>query len=241
MIGRTLVGPDLLGRSGQPCGAGAIVPIVDLVAGMRARASVGEDWLATSDVWLHERAPIEGGPLEIESRLLRAGRRVVVLSAEVVAGGRPALTASIEFTRIRRDAALSAETPVDRDRGWIRVGGGPLLDRPLEEACGFRIVDGRAGVVELDRSPYVANSTGTLQGGVVALLADVAAAAVVGPGARTVELQYRFLAPTGDGPARTRTEIVRVDGRHRVIRVEVVDASDDDRLVGVAICGVLAG
>lgn len=240
MRGRSTVDVGLLGRDGRPGGVGALVPIVDLVAGIRSTALAGGDWLATSDVWLHERSPLERGPIDLSTRVLRAGRRTIVTTVEVSTVGEPIASASVEFTRIRREASAHATTDSRGVPAWTRLGGGPLLDEPLGEACGFRVVDAERGRVELDRGPFVANSTGTLQGGVVALLADVAAAAFVGPGSRCVDLEYRFLAPTADGPARTSAELLRVDGAHHVVRVEVVDAADG-RLVGLAVCGVRPG
>lgn len=237
MVARATADPGLLGRDGRPCGVGALVPIVDLVAGARASDLAGGDWMATSDVWLHERTPVESAPIEITTRVLRAGKRTIITAVDVRAGGRDALVTTVEFTRIRREASKHRTTEARVADGWTRLGSGPLLDEPLEAACGFRLVEAGSGVVELGRSPFVANSTGTLQGGAVALLADVAAADLVGPEARTVDLQYRFLAPTGDGPARTAAEVIRVDGPHHTVKVEVADASDG-RLVGWAICGV---
>lgn len=237
MVARAMVEPRLLGRSGEPPGVGALVPIVDLVAGIRAGRLAGGDWMATSDVWLHERAPVGEGPIELHTRVLRAGKRTMVVAIELDGGGRAAVSATVEFSRIRREASAHETTETGVAAGWTRLGSGPVLDRPLEEACGFRIVDAGAGVVELARSPFVANSIGTLQGGVVALLGDVAASAAVGPGARTVDLQFRFLAQTGDGPARTNAEIVRRERGLATVRVEVVDAADGT-LVGWAVCGV---
>ncbi len=237
MVGRVIVEPRLLARDGGAVGVGGLVPIIDLLAGVRATRLSGGDWLATSDVWLHEVAPVAAGPLTVSTRVLRAGKRTIITDLGVEAGGHPAVSATVEFTRIRREASAHATAGTEVDPSWTRVGSGPLLDRQLEEACGFRVVDPARGVVELARSPFVANSTGTLQGGVVALLADVAAAALVGPRARTVDLQYRFLAPTGDGPARTEARVLRVDGAAHTVQVEVRDGSDD-RLVGWAVCGV---
>lgn len=238
--GRAAVDLDLLGRDGRPSGVGALVPIVDLLAGVRVTEVADGDWLATSDLWLNERAPMTSGPIELTTRLLRVGRRTAVTAVEVEAGGVGVASATVEFTRIRRDARAPQTTGATAGDGWTRLGSGPLLDHSLESACGFAIAEPGHGRVELANAPFVANSTGTLQGGVAALLADVAAADLVGPGARTVDLAYRFLAPTGAGPARTSAAIVRVDGAHHVVNVEVVDASDG-RLVGWATCGVLAG
>ncbi len=239
LVGRALVDPARLGRDSQPPGVGALVPIVDLVAGSRAAPSAGNDWMATADVWLHERAPIESGPIDLETRLLRAGKRAIVVAIEVLAAGRPAVSSTVEFTRIRRDATSHSTGSADVAGGWLRLGGGPLLDTALEEACGFVVTDPERGLVEIERSPWVANSFGTVQGGVIALLSDVSAAAAVGPGARTVDLQFRFLDRIDAGPARASAEIVRSDHRWFTVRVEVVDASDD-KLIGWAVCRVLA-
>ena len=268
LAGRALVDPALLGRGGRPAGVGALVPIVDLVAGARATRTARGDWLATADVWLSSRdprrgsagsdpsdrgeprgagagpAPVAGGPevdgrsLSLTTRLLRAGKRSTVVAVEVSAGGSPLASSSVEFSRIRREATSHDPVGPADPGAWSRLGSGPLLDRPLEEACGFRVVDAAAGVVEVDRAPFVNNSIGTLQGGVVALLADVAAAATVGPDARTVDLQFRFLDQTGDGPARTSAELVRRDAAGSVVRVEVTDASTAG-LVGWAVCRVV--
>jgi acyl-coenzyme A thioesterase PaaI-like protein len=240
MLGRAVVGPELLSRGSGPCGVGALVPIVDLLAGVRATPLAEGDWLATSDVWLHEIAPLDRGPITVTTELLRAGRRTIISRHEVCADGRPVVASTVEFTRIRREASAHQTVQTRTPSGWTRIGSGDLLDRRLEEACGFERIEPGTGVVELPRSPFVANSTGTLQGGVVALLADVAAADAVGPGARTVDLQYRFLAPTGDGPARASVRPLRVDGDLHTVAVDVVDRSNG-RLVGVAVCGVRPG
>lgn len=239
LVGRSEVDVGLLGRAGHPPGVGALVPIVDLLAGVRVTEVAAGDWLATSDLWLNERTPMGTGPIELTTRLLRAGKRTAVTAVEVEAGGVGVASATVEFTRIRREtSAPQTAGSGGRDR-WTRLGSGPILDHPLEAACGFVVAEPGRGRVDLPNGPFVANSTGTLQGGAVALLADVAAADLVGPGARTVDLAYRFLAPTGAGPARTSATIVRVDGGHHVVNVEVVDAADG-RLVGWATCGVLA-
>lgn len=240
--GRLLAELALLGRDGQAPGVGALVPVVDLAAGVQITAHAEGDWLVTSDLWINERAPLMTGPFELTATLVRLGRRTGVSLVEVVAGGVGVASATVEFTRVHREGAAPGTTrPAD---GWTRLGSGPLLDRPLEAACGFRAIEPGTGQVEVPNSPFVANSTGTLQGGVGALVADAAAADLVGAGARTVDLSYRFLAPVGDGPTRATAELVRVDGAgdeaHHVVRVEVVDTAAQ-RLVGLATAGVLPG
>lgn len=237
--GRVLADAALLSRQdGRPAGMGPLVPIVDVIAGSCISPHLDGDWMATADVWLHEREPIGSGPLSLTARVLRAGKRSLIAAVEVASGPTASATATVEFSRIRRDASPHRGNPADATGAWRRMGEGPLLDQPIETACGIRVVDGAAGVVEVDRAPFVANSIGTLQGGVVALLADVAASVVVSPSARTVDLQFRFLAQTGDGPATTSTEIIRTDSDGAVVRVSVIDAADDT-LVGWALCRVI--
>lgn len=256
LLGRAMVDIGLLGRDGGQPGVGSLVPIVDLVAGSRAARSVEGDWLATADVWLFERNPIDGkliaatatesgrrrssgaAPIELSTRLLRAGKRSTVVAVEVEAGSFPVASCTIEFSRIRRDATALDTRPPGQPGQWSRLGSGPLLDRSLESACGFRVVDEAIGAVELHRGQFVNNSIGTLQGGVIALLADVSAATLIGPGARTIDLHFRFLDQTGRGPALATAEIVRTDSDGHMVKVEVVDTSTD-RLVGWANCRVL--
>ena len=228
----------LLGRDGGPPGMGALLPIVDIVCGSCASRYVEGDWLATADAWLHERAPAVG-EIELSARLLRTGRRTIVLACEVTGDGRPAATSTIAFSRIRNDRRSRTTRP-DHDGRPTRIGSGPALSRPLDEACGIEVIDPGRGEVAMARSAFVNNSTGTYQGGAIALLADAGAAAVVGPRARVVDLQYRYLARTGDGPAVTSAEILRSHDGAATVRVEVVDRSTDT-LVGWALATVLSG
>ena len=243
LVGRATADVALLGTDGGPPGMGALSPVIDLVAGARASATAEGDWLVTSDMWLHERAPIDTGPLLIETRLLRSGKRSTVVAVEALNGDRPAVSGTVEFSRIRRDASPHVTSTAAPDQQWVRLGSGALLDRPLSDACDLRILDlpdGSPGVAEVHRSPFVANSIGTLQGGVVVLVADAAASATLGPAARTVDMQFRFLAQTGDGPARATAEVIRRDGPEVTVKVEVVDQGDG-ALVGWAVCRVVSG
>ncbi|MGH1490418.1 MAG: hotdog domain-containing protein [Acidimicrobiales bacterium] len=235
--GRTLVDWTLLGRQPGPPGVGSLMAVVDLVAGSLAAKSVGGDWLVTSDVWMYERAPVEGGPIELQARMLRNGKRSTVVAVEVIAAGRASISSTIEFSRIRREATSLDTGRPGKQGEWVRLGSGPLLDVPLEQACGFRIVDAGSGIVEIDRGEFVNNSIGTLQGGVIALLADVSAATLIGPDARTVDLHFRFLDQTGDGPARATAELIRVDDAGATVKVEIIDVSTG-RLVAWANCRV---
>lgn len=236
---RASVPATLLRRAGRAGGVGPLVPLVDVVGGSCLTRHLDGDWMATSDVWIHERHPLGDGDIELEATVLRAGSRSLVAAVEIRSGGTPSAHATVEFTRIRRDSSRHSGVPASPTGEWRRMGSGPLLDRPVDEACGIRVVDASIGHAEVDRADFVANSIGTLQGGVVALLADASATAMVGNTARTVDLQFRFLAQTGVGPAKATGEILRTDLDGTVVRVEVVD-KNDDALVGWAVCRVAA-
>ncbi len=220
---------------------GSLVPMVDMIAGSVAARHADGDWMATSNLWISERSPLDpdGGPLGLTNRLLRAGKRLIVVVSEVTQSGRPIASATAEFARIRRDAALHEITPAKDSGDWKRFGSGPLLDQRLDDACGIEIVGAATGVARLAHHSFVSNSIGTIQGGAAALLADAAACAMIGGGARVVDLSFRFLAQTGVGPAETRGEVLRSNDLGATIKLEVVDAADGT-LVGWAIAQVEA-
>ena len=71
------------------------------------------------------------------------------------------------------------------------------LRAPLAETVGIRAVNANAGQFEATLFPYVANSVGVLQGGVIAMLADAAcegaASALAGARHTTSDLSLRYL------------------------------------------------
>ncbi|MEZ5229916.1 MAG: hypothetical protein R2710_25605 [Acidimicrobiales bacterium] len=195
------------------------------------------------NLWISERAPIapDGGPIEISNRLLRAGKRLIVVACEVSQGDRPVATSTVEFARIRREASRHDIPAANDDGAWRRFGNGPVLSRPLEEACGIEVVDAGRGIrstaarpvrVEQHRHDPRRRSSAARR---CRCVCDV-----VGSNARVVDLAFRFLAQTGERAGRTRGEIVRREEcGWAMVRVEVVDAADG-ALVGWAMVAVEA-
>jgi acyl-coenzyme A thioesterase PaaI-like protein len=95
------------------------------------------------------------------------------------------------------------------------------------EEIGARVIS--AGVAELDRVPYVMQPAGTIQGGAVALLVELAAESVAG--APVTDLEIRYLAAYRVGPARATASVIAPG----LIRVEVHDVGRPDRLATVAL------
>jgi acyl-coenzyme A thioesterase PaaI-like protein len=111
-----------------------------------------------------------------------------------------------------------------------RDGGGPSLARPFVEQLGIRSL--APGVAEIDRTAYTMQPTGTIQGGAVAAVAEVAAETAAGRAVR--DLEVRYLAAVRVGPARATAEVFGAGQ----VRVEVRDRGNDDRLASLVLATV---
>ena len=223
-----------------------VATVLDVAASHPALIAVAPDWTATLDLSVHGGAWLTDGPLVVDSHLVRAGSRFVVVRADVYDGrGRDdirSLPAAIDaggldtiagrclitFARLPRTAASDVD---DYDPGrWI----GDVRRSPPAEAAsgtalertGIRTIDAASGTLELDRTPHVTNSIGTINGGAQAILVEAAAEATR-PGLVTADLKMSFLAQVRSGPARTSCTVVRDQADHAVIDVEVRDAGAD--------------
>jgi acyl-coenzyme A thioesterase PaaI-like protein len=110
---------------------------------------------------------------------------------------------------------------------------GPVPTEPLLERIGLAVVDASEGVVELPNSPYVQNSRGRINGGVLGMVFQGAAEATV-PGYAGSDLHIHYLASARVGPVRTHTVVVRETDDHVVCRVVAMDAGADDLVVAQA-------
>ncbi|GAB3760894.1 hypothetical protein GCM10027600_01620 [Nocardioides ginsengisegetis] len=213
-------------------------------------ASCPDDWLATRDLVLHTAAPVTVGPVVVDARLTRVGSSGVVVGTNVYDGNgcddldelaatidRGALVAAatglVTFARMTRLAAPGMDHYSPGD--WIgevrRTVGDATATSPVYDRLGARVL--AAGAVEIDCSPYVVNSIGTVTGGAQAALAELAALSVA-PGQEAVDMQLHFLAQVRVGPLRTRSAVVRRAPDHSVVNVRLLDAGDENRLLTLA-------
>ena len=92
--------------------------------------------------------------------------------------------------------------------------------------------------------PYVLNSVGALQGGLVVALADASAEcagrALLGREVATCDLSVHFLALGREGPFRTRARLLRRERDAALFSVELRDMGQDERLGAVATARVVA-
>ena len=103
----------------------------------------------------------------------------------------------------------------------------------FEALVGARVVD--AATLEVTPKPELSNGrVGTVQGGVQAFLAELAAEHVAGPGCEAIDLDIRFLSRVKRGPLRARAASVGRLGDLASIRVELSDAGAAEHRVAVA-------
>jgi uncharacterized protein (TIGR00369 family) len=110
------------------------------------------------------------------------------------------------------------------------------------EAFDLRVVEveGADWAMELDVTPKVINSSGVLQGGLMATLVDMVAGIALLRGeapyqrGSTSELQISYLDGARVGPVLARAHVLRRGRRSAVVRVEVHDRGADDLHVATA-------
>ncbi len=237
--------PELAGARGA-VSAGVLSVLVDAIAGGEAIAAVRPDWIATSDMTLSWQRAVVAGDLVATPRVLRAGKTSVAIEVSVESEGAPAALGSVSFARLEARSAFQQGVGLASGSGARTVFGdsGSHLARPLREQLGVVTLAAADGVIELPITPYVGNSLGGLQGGIVASAIDFAAetlgAALFGRAAATTDLVVHFLALGRSGPMRSRGRLVRRDGARAVLRIELVDAGSEDRLCAVATAAVSA-
>lgn len=239
---------------------GVVATMFDVGASHPAVIAGRPDWTATQDLALHGTGqPVIEGPIVVDSQLVRAGKKVVAVAGSVYDGageedlaalreaidggdgsdgGRGLTLAAsglITFARISRSAAPGMDTYDPAT--WVGQVRRVLSARPdagsLSARLGLRVIDAPGGRLELERTPYVINSIGTIQGGAQAVLIE-AAAEVMRPPMVAVDMQIHYLSQLDAGPVRTSGRVLREASDHAVVTVKVEDAGSGDRLLSQA-------
>jgi acyl-coenzyme A thioesterase PaaI-like protein len=256
-VARTRVTPFVCGADGG-ARAGVLATLVDVVGGLLGVRILRPDWMATADLTLQLARPAVGPVVEARASLVRRGRTTMVLEALVIdvddAGhevlgadglSAPAAWSTLTFAVLPGGNRTAAE-PLPFDLPPTMSIRGVGLDRPLVETLGITVDDAAAGRVSLPVHPYVYNSIEAVQGGVMALLGEVAAAEALGaaagrPGASMVitDLQVAYLTLGRVGPIVTRTAVLDTAGPDGATGgsgsavVELIDSGAEDRLTTV--------
>lgn len=230
---------------GQGLQVAVLCALVDIGGAMCAFAHVAPDWLATSDLSYQRSGGVTEGPVVISTKVLRAGGSVVTVRSEVFDGrgeerpSRHAGTAVMTFSRIPTSATCVAVGDDDRRpgvgvRSTITDGDAGFVEPPAHRMGIRRIAP---GVVELDKTPYVLNSFGTVDGGATAVaLAEAAATAV--DDAIPVDLSIRYVGQAGDGPLRTIARELADYDSYASVDVELLDTSCGHRPIALGTVGM---
>ncbi len=222
---RIPVTPQITGSDGG-VRAGVLAILVDVVGGSAVLRSLLPDWMATADLTLQVVRPAVGPYVEARASLLRRGRTTLVVEALVynvdavgdgVGGptgsdrpGEPVAWASMTFAVLPGGGSgLRREISPDLPTQWALTS--PGLDGPIDEVLGVSVDDATSGLVSLPVHEYLHNSFGAVQGGVMALLGEVAAAEMLGAATGSghvpvvTDLQVAYLSLGRVGPIVTRS------------------------------------
>jgi uncharacterized protein (TIGR00369 family) len=252
---RLTVTPHITGADGG-VRAGVLATLVDLVGGFLGVRVLQPDWMATADLTVQVVRPVTGPRVEARASVLRRGRTTLVIeafifslpdqpSASPVDDGDPAAWATLTFAILPASGGTpTLQVPTDAPNRWSLSGSG--FDGPIADA--LRISEDRAGEgrFSLPRHPYLLNSLSAVQGGAMALLAELsgagalAAAAGIDPGQVVVtDLRVAYLALGRVGPIASRATVLDAgDGPAGLsATVELIDTGADDRLTTVITVG----
>ncbi|MCL4445454.1 MAG: PaaI family thioesterase [Actinobacteria bacterium] len=119
------------------------------------------------------------------------------------------------------------------------------IGTPFQKLLGLRWEipdDGSVGMsVEMNMRDEFRGPVGSLEGGIISVLADVAGASAIARSAGMIATQHialSFLAPGRVGPIRATGVPLRVGRDDGVAEVRIVDVGKDHRLMAVALVTV---
>ncbi len=203
---------------------------VDAVAGITLDQDP-EAWALTSDMSVRMRPVPAPGRIVATNTVVRRGRRSATCRVELTADdGRPVATGAIGFVNVPRKESDPPKFVLRPDQAPRLFDGLGTLTRPLRDEAAIEVIDAAEGIVQVEVTPALRNPAGTLQGAMVALVAEAAAEDLVtarfGSPAVVCDLDLRYLAQAKVGPVRTRTRLLG-DGPDAPMEIELVDLSTD--------------
>lgn len=202
--------------------------LVDAVAGI----VIDDDpdaWTFTSDMSVRMRPISAPSRVEATASVLRRGRRSATATVEITGDDHELVaTGAIGFAKVPRREDDPPKPAVTAKGSASIFRGVGTLTGPLRDEAGLRSLDPEGGVVELTVRPDLRNPAGTLQGALVALVAEAAAEDLVtsrfGTAAVVTDLDLRYLAQAPEGPVRSRCRLLGT-GPEAPIEVELSDVS----------------
>lgn len=205
--------------------------VIDVVAGIPLDQDA-EVWTLTSDMSVRMRPIPAPHRIDATSTILRRGRRSATSLVELRTDeGAPIATGAIGFTNIPRKTTDPPKPNVPLGQIPLIFRDPATLARPLHEEAGIQVIDAAGGIVQVEVTPDLRNPAGTLQGAMVALLAEAAAEDLMetrfeSPFVVTA-LDLRYLRKAQIGPVRTRSRLLGI-GPEAPVQIELIDTSTSE-------------
>ncbi len=204
--------------------------VVDVVAGVPLDQDATM-WTLTSDMSVRMRPIPAPRRIDATSTIVRQGKRSATCTVELRADdGAPVATGAIGFARVPRKASDPPKPNVPLGQTPTIFRNPKPLTRPLREEAGIQVVDAAQGIALVEVTPELRNPAGTLQGAMVALLAEAAAEDLLearfGPRFVVTDLDLRYLRKTEQGPVRTQSRLLGV-GPDAPVEVVLIDTSTE--------------
>jgi acyl-coenzyme A thioesterase PaaI-like protein len=217
--------------------------VVDVVAGITVDRDP-EVWTLTTDMTVRMRAVLAPGRVRAANRVVRRGRRSVTCTVDMTdEHGQPFAAGAIGFASLPRKANDPPKPQVALEDAPALFASSPVLTTELRDAAGIEVLDGANGVVQVLVTPELRNPVGTLQGAMVALVAEAGAEELLTARAEApvviTDLDLRYLAQAPNGPVRTSVRALD-DTPLPALEIALVDTSNDRLTTLVYARGALA-
>jgi acyl-coenzyme A thioesterase PaaI-like protein len=206
-------------RSGPPR-ASLLATIADCMAGIPACIVTTPSLAVTLDIAVRMVADHCGDLLDMTGEIVKRGRSTVAGEVRFTDARTRDLVATSYVTFMASPRPQDLAPPLMR--GMRTTGSMPVT---FPEFVGTRLMS--AGVVEVELTPFVMQASGSLQGGVVALIGEMAAESLCG--SRVLDLDVRYLSAVRVGPGRATAALLGPD----LVRIEVRDVGSEGRLAAL--------
>ena len=226
---------------------GVIAMLVDILGGYLSARAAYPDWVATADLTMHTVHRVTSGILTAVGSVTRAGRTAFVVEVNIreernfsTQHAMPVGSAIMTFSKLpRREDTLELEIDENANDVFRFALSDSGLTEHFLDKIGLKILDASTGILELRLTNYIRNSFRSLQGGMIAILADIAgqkvARAATGKLLTTSDLTIHYLAPGKTGPFRTTTRLLRLTDDTALTRIDITDMGVDNRLISVVL------
>jgi acyl-coenzyme A thioesterase PaaI-like protein len=198
----------------------ALATIADCVAGIPAFLATAPRLAVTLDIVVRIVADRCGDRLELSGQVVKMGRSTVAAEVRFSDPARHELVAHSYLTFMVSPRPQDVAPPVAR--GMRTTGSMPIA---FPDHIGMRVVE--PGITEIEHGPFLQQASGSLQGGAVALLGELAAESLTGR--PVLDLDTRYLTAVRQGPGRATA----VDIGGGLVRAEVRDVGTDNRLAAL--------